>query len=225
MPKMAVVGNRAQAPMGYSGFPTDHSHQCGREHWPSLCRSQHVRWGRQERKKTLRNSCIWGGSTDDTEQLRGWVDMTGPVVGSVISWYREGTAQEQRNHTRSPSISPCWGQRWSNWNLFIKVWNVAIGSFTEFHRCFLIVLPPWGPLGVLFEIRREGRGAMGFAIRSFLPPLQSCIFFYRLQRFLLLFRKSRSQHRDLGHWEIVGLFSKCHQTDPEDLWVLLGVSH
>lgn len=123
MPKMAVVGNRARAPMGCSGFPTDHSHQCGREHWPLPVQEPACELEQWERKKkTLRNSCIWGrlwNNHQNSQRMSRSKELGLSNWGPVINWYREHS-QEQRNHTRSPSICPCPGVRDEATGIFYK---------------------------------------------------------------------------------------------------------
>ena len=105
---------------------------------PSLCRSQSVNWSSGKEKKTLRNSCIWGrlwNNHQNSQSMSRSKELGLSDRGPVINWYREHS-QEQRNHTRSPSICPCPGVRDGATGIFYKRGKCGMQPLGEFCKEF-----------------------------------------------------------------------------------------
>ena len=211
MPKMAVVGNRARAPMGCSGFPTDHSHQCGREHWPLPVQEPACELEQWERKKKHWEILASGvGFGIITRTARGWVEAKSWACPTGVQWLI-GTGNTAKSRETTPDLHPfvhALGSEMKQLESFIKEesvecshWGSSARNSQVFSYC---ALPSLRTSGCAVRNKEEGWGCSQALLCDLsytsLPP-QSCIF-YRLQRFLLKFQKSCSHHRDLGHWEI-----------------------
>lgn len=169
-----------------------------------------------------------------TRTARGWVEAKSWACQSGVQWLI-GTGNTAKSRETTPDLHPflhALGSEMEQLESFIKEesvecshWGSSARNSQVFSYC---ALPSLRTSGCAVRNKEEGWGcsqALLCDLSYTSPPPQSCIFFYRLQRFLLKFQKSCSQHRDLGHWEIHWLFSKRHQANQEGLWVLLGVSH